>query len=83
MFVHRVLFQELGGFPIRPMEDIAFSLALRTATTPIMLPAFVTTDARKFDQMGHWRALFGAVILLMRFRLGTDVSDDRFFGSYR
>jgi hypothetical protein len=83
MFIRRRLFKKLGGFPIRPMEDIAFGLRLRNASRPIMLPEFVTTDSRKFDQMGHWRALAHSVLLLLRFRFGTDVSDDRFFRNYR
>jgi rSAM/selenodomain-associated transferase 2 len=83
MFVRRPLFLRLGGFPITDMEDIAFSLSLRSATRPIMLAQSVITDARKFDQMGHWRALAHAVALLVRFRLGMDVSRDRFFGDYR
>jgi rSAM/selenodomain-associated transferase 2 len=83
MFVRRPLFLRLGGFPMTDMEDIAFSLALRSATRPIMLSESVITDARKFDQMGHWRALAHAVALLVRFRLGNDVSRDRFFGDYR
>ncbi len=83
MFIRRGLFEKLGGFPVRPMEDIAFGLRLRTVTRPIMLPGFVTTDSRKFDQMGHWRAVTHSVILLLRFRFGADVSRDRFFRNYR
>lgn len=83
MFIRRGLFEELGGFPVRPMEDIAFGLTLRAATRPIMLPEVVTTDSRKFDQMGHWRALAHSVLLLLRFRYGADVSRDRFFRNYR
>jgi rSAM/selenodomain-associated transferase 2 len=83
MFVRRRLFEELGGFPDRPMEDVAFSLGLRKVTKPVMLDDFVTTDARKFDQMGHWRALGRAVGLLVRFRLGLELADDEFFQAYR
>jgi rSAM/selenodomain-associated transferase 2 len=83
MFIRRRLFEKLGGFPIRPMEDIAFGLKLRTATRPIMLRESVTTDSRKFDQMGHLRALAHSVFLLLRFRFGTDLSGDRFFRNYR
>jgi rSAM/selenodomain-associated transferase 2 len=83
MFIRRGLFERLGGFPVQPMEDIAFGLELRAATLPVMLPEIVTTDSRKFDQMGHWRALAHSVFLLLRFRFGADVSGDRFFGNYR
>jgi len=83
MFIRRDLFQKLEGFPVRPMEDIAFGLKLRAATLPVMLPEVVNTDSRKFDQMGHWRALAHSVFLLLRFRFGADVSRDRFFRNYR
>jgi len=83
MFIRRGLFQKLDGFPVQPMEDIAFGLELRAATVPVMLPEIVTTDSRKFDQMGHWRALAHSIFLLLRFRNGADVSGDRFFGNYR
>lgn len=83
LFVRRQIFNELGGFPDRDMEDVALSLRLRRITTPVMLPACVTTDSRKFDQMGNWRAVARSVNLLLRFRLGRDVSKDRFFGEYR
>jgi hypothetical protein len=54
----RALFEELGGFPEQPMEDIAFSLRLRAVIRPIMLQSPVVTDARKFDCMRHWRGLW-------------------------
>jgi rSAM/selenodomain-associated transferase 2 len=83
MFIRRSLFHEIGGFPDGDMEDIAFSLRLRRVTKPIMLDAAIVTDARKFEQMGHWRALYRAVSLLVRFRFGRDVSSDPFFDPYR
>jgi rSAM/selenodomain-associated transferase 2 len=83
MFIRRALFEELGGFPDRPMEDIAFSITLKRATRPIMLAESITTDSRKFEQMGTARALYRAVSLLVRFRLGRDVSNDPFFTDYR
>ena len=48
-----------------------------------MLPETVTTDSRKFDQMGHWRALAHSVSRLIRFRSGKDVSRDEFFEDFR
>ncbi len=83
LFVRKPLFEELGRFPLRQMEDIAFGVRLRDATRPVMLPETVTTDSRKFDQMGHWRALVHSVSLLIRFRFGADVSGDEFFTDYR
>lgn len=83
MFVRRACFEELGGFPEQPLEDIAFSLRLRAVTRPIMLQSTVVTDARKFDRMGHWRALGRAVGLLVRFRLGAEITGDEFLRDYR
>lgn len=83
LFIRRELFRELGGYPDRKMEDIAFSLVLRTVTRPVLLPLAVITDARKFEQMGPWRALGRAVVLLLRSRLGATVEDDPFFDAYR
>ncbi len=83
LFIRRPIFTELGGFPDRPMEDVALSLGLRRRTRPIMLRASVVTDSRKFDQMGHWRAVARATGLLVRFRQGADVSGDRFFDEFR
>lgn len=83
MFIRRRLFLDLGGFPDRDMEDIAFGLRLRSVTTPVMVPETVTTGSRKFEQMGRWRALYRVVSLLIRFHLGADVSRDEFFGDYR
>lgn len=83
MFIRRELFHELGGFPLRKMEDVAFSLVLRSVTRPVLLPLTVTTNSRKFDQMGHWRALARATGLLLRFRFGADLEQDPFFDPYR
>jgi len=83
MFVSSELFRGLGGFPDCDMEDIAFSLALRRVTRPVMVPATVVTDSRKFAAMGPLRATARSVSLLVRFRLRRDVAGDRFFGEYR
>ena len=83
LFIRRGLFDELGGFPDRQMEDIAFGLELRRAATPVMVPDTVVTDSRKFEQMGPWRALAHAVWLLVRFRFDADIERDAFFEDYR
>jgi rSAM/selenodomain-associated transferase 2 len=83
MFVRTGLFRELGGFPDCDMEDIAFSLALRRVTRPLMVPETVVTDARKFEAMGPLRATARSVSLLIRFRLRRNVAGDRFFGDFR
>ena len=83
LFVRRVLFADLGGFPLQHMEDIAFGLKLRSVTRPVMVAQPVVTDARKFEQMGAWTALIHAVSLLVRFRYRANVDDDPFFREYR
>jgi rSAM/selenodomain-associated transferase 2 len=83
MFVRRNLFRRLGGFPDRDMEDIAFSLALRRVTRPVMVPETVVTESRKFEAMGPWRATARTIVLLVRFRLRGDVAGDGYFGEYR
>jgi len=83
LFIRRKLFVDLGGFPVRHMEDVAFGLGLRDATRPIMLPETVVTDSRKFEQMGAWSALAHAVSLLIRFRFNAVLDRDPFFGDYR
>jgi rSAM/selenodomain-associated transferase 2 len=83
LFVRRELFDKLGGFPDRQMEDIAFGLRLRKATRPIMVPLTVVTDSRKFEQLGPLAATAHAVRLLVRFRFRADLERDPFFAEYR
>ena len=83
MFIRSGFFHGLGGFPDRDMEDIAFSLALRRITRPVMVPETVVTNSRKFEAMGPWRATARTMGLLVRFRLGRSVAEDRYFSEYR
>jgi rSAM/selenodomain-associated transferase 2 len=83
LFVRRQLFDRLGGFPDRQMEDIAFGLRLRRATRPIMVPLTVVTDSRKFEQLGPLAATAHAVSLLVRFRFRADLERDPFFAEFR
>ena len=56
MFVRRELFETLGGFPDRAiLEDLYFSVELNKYTQPILMHSYVTTDSRKFTEMGVWR----------------------------
>jgi rSAM/selenodomain-associated transferase 2 len=46
LFVRRALFEQLGGFPNRPiLEDVAFCERLISVTTPLLLSQSVVTDA--------------------------------------
>ncbi len=65
LFVRRLLFDRLGGFPDQPiLEDVAFCEKLLKVTTPMLLSPPVVTDARKFLKMGIWKS-FGRVLLII------------------
>ena len=64
MFVRRTLFHFAGGFPIGRMEDVNLSERLLSRAQPTLLDLTVTTDSRKFVQMGVWRA-FGHVLAIL------------------
>ena len=66
LFVRRVLFERLGGFPDQPiLEDVAFGEKLLTVTTPILLSPPVVTDARKFLKMGVWRSFVRVLLIIL------------------
>lgn len=66
LFVRRVLFEHLGGFPDQPiLEDVAFCEKLLTVTTPILLSPPVVTDARKFLKMGVWRSFVRVLLIIL------------------
>jgi hypothetical protein len=72
LFARRVLFEQLGGFPNRPIfEDVAFCERRIAVTTPLLLSFPVVTDARKFLKMGIWRSFLRVflIILHVEFRL--------------
>ncbi len=66
LFVRRVLFERLGGFPDQPyLEDVAFGEKLLTVTTPVLLSPPVVTDARKFLKMGVWRSFLRVLLIIL------------------
>ena len=82
MFVRAELFRQLGGFPEQVMEDIRFSEKLLAVARPVQLPDKVVTDARKFLQVGVWRAFRWVCAILWRDRFGGNQKMD-FFAEYR
>ena len=65
MFVHRVLFDAVGGFVEQPlMEDIELSKCLKAVNRPLCLPQRVITSGRRWDQRGFWPT----VVLMWRLR---------------
>ena len=65
LFVHRAVFQRLGGFPDQPlMEDIELSRRLCQLSRPVCLRAKVTTSGRRWDTRGAW----STILLMWRLR---------------
>jgi rSAM/selenodomain-associated transferase 2 len=66
LFVRRELFEQLGGFPSRPiLEDVAFCERLIRVTTPILLSPPAVTDARKFLKMGIWLSFLRVLLIIL------------------
>jgi rSAM/selenodomain-associated transferase 2 len=84
MFVRRTLFERLSGFPNEPrLEDVLFSRKLVRTVTPVLLAPPVVTDSRKFVQMGIWRSVFRASLILLSIELGLPFSSRAFFRDIR
>ena len=74
IFARAATFERVGGFPEVPMlEDVMFCDRLRRVTRPVMLDAFVHTDARRFLEFGIVRTTWRAFRILVRHRLGLRV----------
>lgn len=67
LFLERILFNELGGFPELPlMEDIALSKRLRQKVgRPACLKSPLTTSSRRWEENGILRT----ILLMWRLRL--------------
>jgi rSAM/selenodomain-associated transferase 2 len=84
MFVRRSLFERLGGFPEQSMlEDVEFSERALAQARPTFLDEFVTTDSRKFEQMGPWRSLARCLLILACYELGLPIRGKAFFAAIR
>lgn len=84
MFVRRALFEQLGGFPDQPfLEDVLFSRKLVQVVTPILLAPPVVTDSRKFVQMGVWRSVARASLILLTVELRLPIVARIFFRDIR
>jgi rSAM/selenodomain-associated transferase 2 len=84
MFVRRTLFEQLGGFPNEPvLEDVLFSRRLVRVATPVLLAPPVITDSRKFVQMGIWRSVIRASLILLSIELGLPLGSRVFFREIR
>jgi rSAM/selenodomain-associated transferase 2 len=86
IFVRRVLFERLGGFPLQPyLEDIVFCERLKhiAKTKPLLLDQHVVTDSRKFVQMGVWRSLGRCLAILLCHSLRLHRLPRTFFAEIR
>ena len=84
LFVRRVLFERLGGFPEVPiLEDVAFCQKLLCVTTPVLLAPPVVTDARKFIKMGIWRSFARVLLIILHVEFGLPVLPRAFFQDIR
>jgi len=84
LFVRRALFEQLGGFPNRPiLEDVAFCERLIAVTTPLLLSPSVTTDARKFLKMGVWRSFLRVLLIILHVEFHLPVLPRSFFQDVR
>ena len=84
LFVRRALFEQLGGFPNRPiLEDVAFCERLIAVTTPLLLSPSVVTDARKFLKMGVWRSFLRVLLIILHVEFHLPVLPRSFFQDVR
>ena len=84
LFVRRALFEQLGGFPNRPiLEDVAFCEKLIKITTPLLLSPCVVTDARKFLKMGVWRSFLRVLLIILHVEFHLPVLPRAFFQDVR
>ncbi len=83
-FVRRTMFEQIGGYPEQSiLEDVLFMEKLLQVTTPVMLPAEVVTDSRRFRQQGILRS-FGRVFLILScHKLGLNIPARKFFAQVR
>ncbi len=83
MFVRRQVFNAIGGFAETELEDVKFSEHLRARTLPLLLPATVVTDARKFLAHGVLRSVGRIVLLLLCHRYKIPLLGRHFFEPVR
>jgi rSAM/selenodomain-associated transferase 2 len=73
ILVPREVYAELGGFPPWPLfEDVEFARTARRTRPIDVLPAMVTTSARRFEKHGPWRQQLRNESLLLRFLAGAE-----------
>ncbi|MGH7207421.1 MAG: TIGR04283 family arsenosugar biosynthesis glycosyltransferase [Nitrospiraceae bacterium] len=84
MFVRRLLFERLDGFPDQPiLEDVAFCEKLIRVVTPVLLSPPVLTDSRKFIKMGIWRSFARVLLIILHVEFHLPILPRTFFQDIR
>ena len=82
LFLKASTFHELGGFPELPiMEDFVFVRSLLKRGKITIVPASVTTSARRWEQQGIFKTTIINQIMILGYYLG--ISPDRLKQWYR
>ena len=82
LFLKASTFHELGGFPELPiMEDFVFVRSLLKHGKVTIVPAAVTTSARRWEQQGIFKTTIINQIMILGYYLG--ISPDRLKQWYR
>jgi len=73
ILIRREYYDELGGFKPWPLfEDVDLVRRARRHRPIDVLPAAVTTSARRFQRRGYFRQQFSNAWMLIRFLMGVD-----------
>ena len=76
IFVRRVLFDRIGGFPEQPlMEDVEISARLKVHAAPRCLPTGLTTSARRWERHGVIRTILLMWSLRLAYWRGADPAE--------
>ena len=82
IFVHRAVFERLGGFAAQPlMEDIELCARLRRIGPPACLRTPVITAGRRWESRGVWRTIF--LMWRLRWRYWRGESPQSLAEAYR
>lgn len=72
LFVHRTLFESIGGFPEIPlMEDIAMSKLLKRRARPVRIKRQIITSSRRWEHNGILRTVVTMWSLRLAYFLGV------------
>lgn len=84
LFVRRILFEQLGGFPNQSiLENVAFCEKLIKRTNPVLLFPPVITDAQKFLHMGVWKSFIRVLLIILHVEYRLPVLPRAFFQDIR